>query len=128
MTVVLPPSLVRSAIISFFLRFESTLVTGVKIETRRVWKNEGKFRSHIIALKNGLFVRAWCGTKGRQIGYVRYLSIEPQRLEEMTTDDVGNEGCPGMSVLEFCELEFPSISLTTEVWVVRFVFIPLHTL
>ena len=126
LTVSLPACLIGSAIISFFARFKTNIENGIKTETRRVWPNQPKFLTQKIALEKGLFARAWCGAKGNQIGFVRYVSFRRQRLEEMSDADVAREGYPGKSVSWFLAKEFEGVALTTEVWVVTFVFIPLH--
>ena len=93
-------------------------------------KDNGHFRNHIRALDEHLFVRAWCGKKGTLVGYVLYHSFTPQKLGDMTLEDVRAEGGGDVSVEQFRldnSASFgPHIHNDTWLWVVRFTFIPLH--
>lgn len=76
--------LVAAAILSFFAEFEVDLVAGAKVETRRNWKCDRKVENHKIALVDKLFVRVWCGGKGKQVGWARYTALFRQEIGKMT--------------------------------------------
>ena len=121
--VILPAWLVASAILSFFLEFEDVLVGGEKVETRRGWSLP-YFNLHKKALDQNLFVRVWCGKKGRQIGYCVYRSIAQQQLGDMTQKNLVDEGRGDMSVDTFMTKYMSGCTSQTLVYVVRFTFIP----
>ena len=131
--IVVPPQLVRPSPISFLQRFSASLHDHTKIETRRVWggraggrEHGGHFLNQKRALDEHLFVRAWCGKKGCLIGYILYHSITPQRLGDMTLENVQAEGGGDMSVKQFRTENFGHMSDEMMLYVVRFTFIPLH--
>ena len=78
------------------------------------------------ALDEHLFVRVWCGKKGTLIGYAIYHSFTPQKLGDMTSEDVKAEGGGDMSVEQFRIENFKGLSGETWLYVVRFTFIPLY--
>jgi hypothetical protein len=147
--VVIPPRFVGPSPISFFKKFSTSLHEHTKSETRRKWgggarehsqkgnlvgdghsrkwagNENGHFLNHKRALDEHLFVRVWCGKKGNLIGYIIYHSFTPQKLGDMTLDDVKAEGGGNMSVKQFRLENFENESDDTWFWVVRFTFIPL---
>ena len=122
--VILPPWLIASAILSFFQEFEDVLVCGEKVETRRVW-SPTFFNSHRRALDEKLFVRVWCGRKGRHIGYCMYHSIREQKIGDMTVLNLVDEGRGSMPLDKWMTKYMKGCSLDTIVFVVRFTYIPL---
>ena len=127
-TVLLPPSLCGSGIISFYKRFRPALEKAIKVETRRLWSKRTKHTALYlermeIALNDKLFVRATYDAVNRVpvvIGWVIIHSIETQRLKDMTEESVAREGYPGKSVDWFLKKEFRGIDRETEVKVITF--------
>jgi hypothetical protein len=100
-----------------------------KTETRRGWSERtSRTKSFLdrmkFAFEQGLFLRATCGIDSKKrpvvIGWIRINSMTKERLNDMTEDDVGREGYPGMTVDRFLEKEFQGIERNTMVWVVKF--------
>jgi hypothetical protein len=89
-------------------------------------RGQGHFLNQKRALDEHLFVRVWCGKKGNLIGYILYHSITPQRLGDMTLEDVKAEGGGDLSVAQFRHENFAGMTDDIWLWVVRFTFIPLH--
>ena len=122
----IPPVLVAAAILSFFAEFEVDLVAGAKVETRRNWKCDRKVENHKIALVDKLFVRVWCGGKGKQVGWARYTALFRQEIGRMTKQNLKDEGRGGMTQEGFKAEYFKGLDSKSEVWVVRFIFMPLQ--
>jgi len=118
--------LVAAAILSFFAEFEVDLVAGTKVETRRNWKCDRKVENHKIALVDKLFVRVWCGGKGKQVGWARYTALFRQEIGGMTKQNLKDEGRGGMTQEGFKAEYFKGLDSKSEVWVVRFIFMPLQ--
>ena len=121
--VLLPPQLVAPCILSFFLEFGDVLRDGVKIETRRQWAGSA-LASHTQGLDNKLFVRVWCGGKGKQIGYCVYHRLYEQRLGHMTAQNLIDEGRGKLTLGSFVSKYMGGCTFDSVVTVVRFTFIP----
>ena len=116
--------------LSFYLRYKEVLITHIKTQTRRVWKNK-YLKYHTRVLKEGKLVTVWCGGMGKIIGYARYRRIFKQRLHTITSYDVFCEGYPNMSVSDFLESklskggEFYGLNRKSFVTVISFTFFPI---
>lgn len=103
------------------------LETGIKIVTRRKWK-DNHTQKFIKAFNKGLRVKAFDKDQrygGHQIGWLR-LTQEPyrERLADMPEADVIAEGFPELTKTEFIDRFFEGDADLT-VWVIRFNFEPL---
>lgn len=133
-TLLVPPVLCASAIISFYTSFKTVLMDGTKTETRRLWSDstpiaESYLNRMQLAHARGLFVRAWCGGQGDQegvlIGYIRLLKLTQAPLSAIQKQNVAKEGYTTLSVKGFLEKHFKNIPRKTKVWVVEFVLMPI---
>ena len=131
--VFVPTGLCSSGIISFFQRFKSALLDGIKVETRRGWSNRTKNTSMFLermqmAYEKSLFLRARCGVDQKRrpvvIGWLLITNMTRAKLGDMTVESVAREGYPGKSVEWFLEKEFRGLSVNTLVWIVSFVLLP----
>ena len=138
-TINIPPQFFGPSPISFFKKFSGSLHDHTKCETRRVWGGGagdsekgtvsnvgGHFLNQKRALEEHLLVRVWCGNKGKLIGYALYHSFTPQKVGDMTLEDVKAEGGGDMSVKKFRKENFAGMSDEKWLWVVRFTFFPLY--
>ena len=122
--------------LSFFTKYKNTLLSHVKVQTRRIW-TKLYLEKHVTAFREGKLVTVWCGSWGNILGYIRYTNIYTQRIGDMTTYDVFCEGYPDTSVDDFLESKFAGkkpgqtagifhgLNRNSRVTVLCFVFFPL---
>jgi hypothetical protein len=116
-----------SGILSFYGRFLSVLLSGVKTETRRLWSSRTPTAARYLfrmrtAFEKRLFVRTWCG--GKLVGWGLLTGWDTQTLGSIDDNDLQREGYGGKTRKEFLETEFNGLPSTTLVLVVTFVLYP----
>ena len=85
----------------------------------------------VFAYEHGLFMRATCGQDTNKhpivVGWVLLTGMHRQKLQDMTEEEVAREGYPGKSKEWFLNKEFRGVPLSTDVWVVSFVLLPVRS-
>ena len=121
----IPAEKIATRMLSFFEVFKSRLLGHKKTETRRKWQSPSFIADMMLAVKNKLYVRCWCGKKGNLIGYLRIFSIQEQRLRDMTHQNLVDEGLGNITLKEFIRDHMGGAKDTTVVYVVKFQLWPL---
>lgn len=116
-----------SAILSFLKCYKYLVSTGAKTQTRRLWseatpKKADFFNRMRVAVRDQLFVRVMCANGF--IGWAILHSMKQEELGGISEADIAAEGFPGANRADFLAKHFRRVPVRTQVWVVRFTFLP----